>query len=121
MERNESFHEEYTAFMEDVLNNGFAEPVPENELKPSENNVYYIPHHSVYHLRKGKLWVEFNCGSKFKGTSLNDKLLQGPNLKSTLIRVFLRFRQEPLAFMSDIKSMFYQVKVAEEHKWPNTE
>lgn len=51
MERNESFHMEYTAFMKDVLNNGYAELVPESELKASKN-VYYIPHHGVYHPRK---------------------------------------------------------------------
>lgn len=116
MERNESFHKEYTAFMEEVLKNDFAELVPQSELKMSQSNVYYIPHHGVYHPRKGKLRVVFDCGAKFKGTSLNDELLQGPNLTSSLIGVLLRFRQEPLAFMSDIKSMFYQVRVADEHK-----
>lgn len=85
-----------------------------------------IPHHGVYHPRKGKLRVVFDCGAKFKGTSLNEQLLQGPNLTSSLIGVFLRFRQEPVAFMSDVKSMFYQVRVADEDKdflrflwWPN--
>lgn len=126
MERNEKFHQGYTKFLDDVISNGFAEMVPQDELRAGEVNVFYIPHHGVYHPRQGKLRVVFDCGAKFKGTSLNDQLLQGPNLTSSLIGVLLRFRQEPIAFMSDVKSMFYQVKVAEEDKdflrflwWPN--
>ena len=83
-------------------------------MKMSNNRCHH--HHGVYHPRKGKLQVVFDCGAEFKGTSLNEQLLQGPNLTSSLIGVLLRFRQEPIAFMSDVKSMFYQVKVAEEDK-----
>lgn len=126
MERNEKFHQEYTSFLENVISSGYAEMVPQDELRCGEDNLFYIPHHGVYHPRKGKLRVVFDCGAKFKGTSLNEQLLQGPNLTSSLIGVFLRFRQEPVAFMSDVKSMFYQVRVADEDKdflrflwWPN--
>ncbi|KAK0149192.1 hypothetical protein N1851_010280 [Merluccius polli] len=66
MERNEKFHQEYTKFLEDVISNGFAEMVPQNELRAGEVNVFYIPHHGVYHPRKGKLRVVFDCGAKFK-------------------------------------------------------
>lgn len=114
MERDKKFHQEYTDFLTDVINNGYAEKVPEDELRCGENNVCYISHHGVYHPCKGKLRVIFDCGAKYKGTSLNDQLLHGPNLTSSLIGVLLRFRQEPVAFMSDIKCMFYQVRVAEE-------
>ncbi|KAL0150572.1 hypothetical protein M9458_054165 [Cirrhinus mrigala] len=55
-----------------------------------------------------------------------DELLQGPDLTNTLIGVLLRFRQGPVAFMSDIKGMFHQVRVAKEDVnflrflcWPN--
>lgn len=49
-----------------------------------------------------------------------------PNLTSSLVGVLLRFREEPIAFMSDVKSMFCHVRVAEADKdflrflwWPN--
>lgn len=90
MERNEKFHQEYTKFLDDVISNGFAEMVPQNELHAGEDNVFYIPDHGVYHPRKAKLQVVFDCGVKFKGTSLNDQLLQGPNLTSSLIGVLLQ-------------------------------
>ena len=59
-----------------------------------------------------KVRVMFNCSVKFQGTFLNDQLLQGPDLTNTLVGVLTWFRQEQIAFMSDIESMFYQVQVS---------
>ena len=72
----------------------------------------YIPHHAVFHLKKGTIRVVFDCGATFHGTSLNAELLQGPDLTSTLLGVLTRFRQHPMALMADIKSMFHQVRVS---------
>jgi hypothetical protein len=69
-----------------------------------------LPHHGVFHPRKNKLRVVFDCAARYHGSSLND-LLQGPNLTNTLVGVLLTFRQEGIAIMGDIDSMFYQVKV----------
>jgi hypothetical protein len=69
----------------------------------------------VYHPKKNKLRVVFDCAAKFGGTSLNDQLLQGPNLTNTLLGTLLRFRQDNVAVMGDIESMFYQVRVSPEH------
>lgn len=55
MERDKKFHQEYTDFLTDVINNGYAEEIPKDELRCGENNVWYIPHHGVYHPHKGKL------------------------------------------------------------------
>ncbi|XDV29327.1 hypothetical protein PO909_032464 [Leuciscus waleckii] len=46
----------------------------------------------------------------WKGISLNSKLMQGLNLTSNLVGVLLRFRQEPIALMADVESMFHQAK-----------
>ena len=42
---------------------------------------------------------------------MNDKLLQGPNNSNNLLGVLLRFRLHECAFVPDIKSIFYQVKI----------
>ncbi len=60
---------------------------------------------------KGKLRVVFDCSAKTIGISLNDHLLQGPDLTNSLVGVLTRFREEPVAFMADIECMFYQVCV----------
>ena len=45
---------------------------------------------------------------------MNDQLLPGPNLTNTLLGVLLRFRQEAVVFIADVKNMFYQVRVQPE-------
>ena len=42
--------------------------------------------------------------------SINKELMSGPGLPNQIVDV-LRFRKEHVAFMADIKSMFYQVLV----------
>lgn len=113
---NHDFHHEYVGYMNDVISKGYAEQVPQEQLHCEFGKVWYIPHHGVHHPRKGSIHVVFDCGATFQGTSLNNKLLQGPNLTSSLLGVLTRFRQEPVAFMGDIRAMFHQVKVAEEDR-----
>ena len=54
--------------------------------------------------------------AEYESESLNKHLLQGPNLTNNLTGVLCRFRQEPMAFMCDIETMFHQVKVSEEFR-----
>jgi hypothetical protein len=112
--KDQTFFEEYKDFMQDVLIKGYAEVIPQDELQTKSGKVWYIPHHGVYHPRKKKLRVVFDCASTFHGTSLNRELLQGPDLTNKLIGVMLRFRLGPIALMTDIEGMFHQVRVARE-------
>ena len=76
------------------------------------NTHWYFPHHAVFHPQKpGKIRFVFDCSANYRGTSLNDQLLQGPDLTNSLVGVITRFRQDPLAFMCDIEAMFHQVGV----------
>ncbi len=113
--RDPVFHEEYNNFLSEVLNKGFAERVPREQLQGKEGNIWYIPHHGVYHLKKKKLRVVFDCGASFRGTSLNSELLQGPDFTNGLTGVLIKFRQDSIGIMGDVEAMFHQVKVAEEH------
>lgn len=124
--KNPEFFEEYKSFMETIIDKGYAVQVPVQQLKRDDNRLFYIPHHGVYHPKKKKLRVVFDCTASFQDRSLNSELLQGPDLTNTLVGVLLRFREEPVAIMADIESMFYQVKVPERDAdllrflwWPN--
>ncbi|KAL3967647.1 phylloquinone omega-hydroxylase/docosahexaenoic acid omega-hydroxylase [Sarotherodon galilaeus] len=112
--RDSEFHQEYTKFMTETLERGYAEEVPVAETSKSGSRIWYLPHHGVYHPTKHKLRVVFDCASTYQGMSLNSQLLQGPDLTNSLIGVLIRFRQEPVAFMSDIEGMFHQVRVPAE-------
>ena len=114
LSKNIKFHEEYKLFMADILRKGFAVPITPEEKQGKEDKAWYIPHHGVYHPKKHKLRVVFDCGATYQGMSLNSQLLQGPDLTNNLTGVLTRFRQEAVAFIADVEAMFHQVKVPEE-------
>ena len=106
----------YKATIEDLLEKGYAEPVPDAELEGDIGTTWYLPHHSVVNPNKSKIRVVFDCSAEYRGTSLNQNVLQGPDLTNGLLGVLLRFRQERIAIMADIEGMFHQVKVTPSHR-----
>lgn len=114
LQRNQTFKEDYVSFMNDVIKKGYAVKVPDEELKRRDGKVWFIPHHGVYHPKKQKIRVVFDCAASYQGTTLNEQLLQGPDMTSSLVGVLTRFRQEQVAVMADVESMFHQVKVPPE-------
>lgn len=109
MTQNYQYQNDYVAFINKILNKGYAEKVPKETSKTDPRKAWYIPHHGMYPKKPNKIRVVFNCSAKFAGTSLNDQLLQGPDLTNSLVGVLTYFRQEPVAFMADIEAMVYQV------------
>ncbi|XP_042240041.1 uncharacterized protein LOC121878115 [Homarus americanus] len=107
----------YKEEMEKLFNEGFAERVPLRQLSKSGGSSWYLPHHPVLNPNKpDKVQIVFDCAAAFTKTSLNNQVLQGPDLNNKLIGVLKRFRQEPIALMADIEAMFHQVKVNPEHR-----
>ena len=99
----------YKECIEDLLKRGHAKKAPANGI---EGKTWYLPHHAVFHPAKpGKVCVVFDCSAKYWGSSLNEKLLQGPDLTNSLVGVLTRFREERIALMSDVEAMFHQVRV----------
>ena len=111
LQREPVVHEKFTAFMNDLLMKDYARKVGVEDQDSSEI-LWYLPHHPVLNPHKPeKVRVVFDCSARYSNTSLNDQLLQGPDLTNTLVGVLTRFREERVAMTSDIESMFYQVRV----------
>ena len=102
-------YDQYNSEIDKLLTKGYAEVVPDDEIF-SNDRVWYIPHHGVSTVKK-PLRVVFDCASKFKGKSLNDRCLQGPDLVNKLLSVLLRFRQHSIAIQADIEAMYNQVRM----------
>ena len=111
--KDEKYAEEYIARMKKLLEDGHAEAAPE---ATDDSRGWYLPHFAVRHPTKDSLRIVFDCASKYRGTSLNDTLLQGPDLTTPLVDVLLRFRHNPCAFTGDIEAMFLQVSVPESQR-----
>ena len=108
LENDEKYQKDYTAFMSDLIENNYAEKVPETEIGNEDSSAWYILHHGVNHPKiPEKIRVVFDCSVTYKGESINRHLLQGPDLTNQQVGVLCRFRKDPVAFMCDVESMFY--------------
>ena len=83
--------------------------------EPPPQSMWYLPHHPVTNPNKlEKVRRIANAASKFRGESLNPNLSTGPDLLNNLVGVLLRFREHPVAVLSDIEGMFMQITVRQE-------
>ena len=114
LSRNNDLHVKYAEFIDDLQIKGYSRTVPKEQLRQNNGKVWYLPHHNVVNPKKPeKTRVVFDCAAKFHGKSLNEHVMQGPDLTNSLVGVLLRFRQENVALIADVEAMFHQVRVDE--------
>ena len=102
----------YTDTIHDYRNEGHATKLTPENAKLTSKITNCIPHHAVFNINKpSKLRAVFDAAAKYRGTSINENLLKGPDLLSSLIGIILRFRINEFAVMGDIEQMLHQVNV----------
>ena len=117
LQNDAKYSNHYISFMKGLLENNHAERVSQEKLNLDKDQVWYIPHHGVYHPKKPeKIRAVFDCSAEYKEECLNRLLLQGPDLINNLVGVLCRFRKERTAVMCDIEGMFHQVHVNINHR-----
>ena len=62
----ELFFKECSSYINEMIDKGYAEEVLTQQLSSGHSNMWYIPHHGVYHPRKKTLRVFFDCAATFK-------------------------------------------------------
>ena len=109
----------YSNEMKKFIDSGFIEPGRSDD----SDLCHFIPHHPVWHPRKGTLRIVWDCA-----VSLNDFIYEGPDLLNQLTDVLIRFRRYRYAVTSDIRKMYLNVKVPPKDRgalrilwWPDDE
>lgn len=100
-------------FMQKVIDNRQSELAPPTQ--PRAGVLVFADLWLIPPPEAGGGRVVFDSSVEYKGTSLNDVLLSGPNLNNTLHGVLLRFRREQVVAIADVEQMFYGFKVREDH------
>jgi len=77
--------------MENYLSNGHAQKVDSDIDKTHSRITWYLPHHPVINPHKSKIRIVFDYATKFGNTSLNDKLVSGPDLMNSLVDLMNSF------------------------------
>lgn len=104
--RNPDLCAQYVQSMNELESEGFSVKVTDPNLVK-----WIIPHQAV--LSKNKLRVVFDASSQYQGLSLNDCLLQGPDINNPLLQVLTKFRMNKVALSCDIRKMYYNFHVPE--------
>ncbi|XP_067209942.1 uncharacterized protein [Linepithema humile] len=110
-EKNPKLKEEYHKFMEDYIEQNHMSKIYKEELNLES---YFLPHQAVIRADNitTKLRVVFDASAKTTlGTSLNDKLIPGPNLQKELFDIILRFRTYEYVVTADVTMMYRQIMV----------
>ncbi|XP_061170784.1 uncharacterized protein LOC133180260 [Saccostrea echinata] len=114
LHHNEVKKGHFLAFMQKILDNKHAELAP---YLPHNKKRWYLPLFGVYHPRKpDQIRGVFDASAKYEGVSLNDQLLQGPDLINNLLGILIRFRKHMVAVVADVQQMFHSFLVEEEHR-----
>ena len=85
--------------MQDYIDRGHVEMVPLEERFVKHGSLaWWLLVFPVIHPLKSKVRLVFDAKAAFGGVSLNDILMDGPDLNNSLRGVLLRFRTKAVAF-----------------------
>ena len=119
LERSLHAKGEFKAFdtvMQEYFELKHAELVPEADLGKPQHDVFYLPMHAVKKESSTttKLRAVFDASAKSStNVSLNDILMVGPTVHSSLVDVLLRFRLHRIAMTADISKMYRAVELVD--------
>ena len=112
LQNNEDLKTKYCNQMKTVLESGYAESVPEDKVDV-KHKTWYLPHHPVVNSKKpDKVRIVYDCSALAGTKCLNDYLMKGPDLTSSLVAVLLRFRKWLVPVTADVEAMFHQIYVS---------
>ncbi len=111
LQRDKTLAEYYVSSMEEYMERGFAEEVTLHDPERAEG--FFLPHLSVLRLQHSttKVRLVFDASAEdHTGYSLNDSLMQGPNVfQQELADVLLRIRNGRYCLQGDIKKMYLMI------------
>ena len=112
--------ETYQKQIEDMVDQGVARKLSQKEIQEWNGPKFYISHLAVVNTRSHSTPVRivFNSSQVCQGMSLNSCLAKGPDCyMNNLIGILLRWREEQVALVGDIRKMFHSIhlKPLEQH------
>lgn len=114
MAKDAAYAAAYRGKIAQYVERGYARALSGQETAQLGSRHWYLPHFAVFNPRKpGKIRVVFDAASKCRGVSLNDVLLTGPDLLSSLLGNIWRFREGRIALAADVQDMFLRIKIRE--------
>ena len=110
--KNEKHAEVYQKQIEDMIEREVARKLSHTELENYKGPIHYISHHEVLKpdSKSTPVRIVFNSSARYMNHSLNDYWAKGPHLLNDLLGILIRFRENRIALIGDIKKMYHTVK-----------
>ena len=111
--------QEFSNVIKEYFEMDHAELVPPADLERPREEVFYLPMHAAVKESSSttKIRAVFDASAKSSfGVSLNDQLLVGPTVHSTLVDVLLRFRRHRVPITADVSRMYHAVLLPERER-----
>ena len=120
LQTDESWKQKYSEQIQDMADRGVARKLTKEEVSSWKGPVFYLSHLAVENPKSTSTPVRivFNSSQPYKGMSLNSCLAKGPDsYRTNLLGVLLRFREEPVVLIGDIRKMYNSVylEMLEQH------
>ena len=120
LQSDESWKQKYSEQIKDMADRGVARKLTKEEISSWKGPVFYLSHLAVENPKSTSTPVRivFNSSQPYKGMSLNSCLAKGPDsYRTNLLGVLLRFREEPVVLIGDIRKMYNSVylEMLEQH------
>lgn len=101
--------------IKEMLDKEYIRLATEKDLSAKWDRVAYIPIFTVVNENKippkPRLVMDFAARAGSEGTSVNSKLLKGPDNLASLLAGLCKFRENKVAVSADVKEMFHQVVI----------
>ena len=103
---------QYNEQFDDFVARGVFRELTQQEQEQYKGKAFYVTHHAVLKEESSSTPMRLvtNSSLKFKGLSLNDILVKGPNTLNSCYGIQLKFRCHPIAIVCDISKMYHQVE-----------
>lgn len=110
--RNPQHAEVYQVQIEDMIERQVARKLTQKEVDNYEGPTHYISHHDVLKpdSKSTPVRIVFNSSASYMGQELNDYWAKGPDLLNNLLGILVRFRENEIGFVGDVKKMYHTVK-----------
>ena len=117
--RSRGVYEEFNMMMEEYFEKKNTELVPEDELEKPTSKDFYLPMHAVYKDSSSttKVHAVFDASAlSSTAVALNNNLLVGPTVYSSLVDVLISLHLHRIALTTDISRMYRMVLLEESDK-----
>ena len=102
----------YSSYKSTIENYTKKHYISKADINDNEKR-WYLPHVPVLQSDQSntKIRIVFDASAKYKDTSLNDIIYQGPKLQNEIFDVLLRFRRYPTALVCDIQEVYLRIGI----------